>query len=560
MGIGIGNLGNIVKDFSESVNQIFGGSNNPNSRKGHGGRADGFQLFDPALQGTSSFFSERWTGNAVKPASVKYGFAIVTLDEIKAHSFLDDDIYELDIPPQSITQKEIFATNISATRKGVIVESEGVVFKDIIIQGTTGVFPGIRGGSNTPKANFSDFTKPPSPPSGVDLEKGTSKASGVKTISGYEEFIRLRQFFLRYAAEKVKTDGNRFLVFINGKDNQSLIVEPLEFTMERNSKSPMTYNYRIVLKSIGNFELVFNRSSDSEALSLFEQIGNISGNVSAALSQARAVINQSRRLVERVSQSIDQTFIGPMRQLQFAAEDLRDGLSTILSLPEILSRNATETIMNIRENIAGINQSVNDFTAGITTTGSGVEATTAQTFNQARSVATAIATDNRIPVPRSAVEDLRDKMRFLSDNIADFVNLGSDSYNTINDRVVTNIPGELKVASDDEVILLGTLETTIIALNQALATNNMFQADIEESVNQVAESFQGLVDVRAPKSVKEITIQRGETLERIALNELGSASRWVDIVVLNGLKAPYISDEGGDHVKKPGEKLLIGVN
>ena len=46
---------------------------------------------------------------------------------------------------KSIQQKEIFANNITATRKGVIVESEGVVFKDIIIKGTTGVFPHQRG-------------------------------------------------------------------------------------------------------------------------------------------------------------------------------------------------------------------------------------------------------------------------------------------------------------------------------------------------------------------------------------------------------------------------------
>src|SRR5690606_5972084 len=114
MGFGIGNLGNIIDDFTESLNQIFGGSTNSTGDKGQNPRgAAGISLFNPELQGTSPFFSERWAGNAVKPNSVRYGFAIVTLDEIKSDYKTDvKDVFYLDIAPQSISQKEIFATNI----------------------------------------------------------------------------------------------------------------------------------------------------------------------------------------------------------------------------------------------------------------------------------------------------------------------------------------------------------------------------------------------------------------------------------------------------------------
>ena len=570
MAIGIGNLGNIVQDFTESLNQIFGGATNSNPGKGGG------DLFNSTYGGSPTFSAEKWTGNS-KTRQVRYGFTLMNLNEIRSRSqpagqpssLIDKTAYYLDIPPQSIRQKEIFATNIAATRKGIIVETEGVVFKDIIIQGTTGVFPGERGGANVPGSNlFTDPFSPPSAAAGVDPDTGRSRKSGVKTISGYEEFMRLRQYFLKYAAEKVRSDGNLFLIFINEKDDQALIVEPLEFEMIRDRRSPMTYEYRIVLKAIGNLNTVFEGlTGPGEAegfLGVLEDIGNLSANISASIQQSRAVINQSTRLLSRFSQALDQTFLDPLRQTQFAMEDLSDGVATVLSLPEILVRNATDSVLSIRESASEIGSSIDNFSVSTTSDQEERLAQTAQ-FQKEQEVKDSLNNDNKVPLPRTFLEGLRAESRGLSDNMADFTNLGSTDYDTIKGRTPTQQSSPLKQVSDNEFLLMGSLEKTASDMNLALASNGMFAADADVAFERSQALFRNdniredqQIVIARPDFVREVTIQRGDILERIAQREYGSADRWLDIVVLNNLKPPYIDETGGDGIKKPGEKLLIG--
>lgn len=568
MAFTISSVGKIVEDFKESLNQIFGGATNSAAQN-----KGGDDLFQPKFGGSFDFRPDKWTGNAkvsngVNARKVKYGFAILNSSNIQASNITKANIYYLDIPPQAITQKEIFASTIEATRRGVIVQTEGVVFKDVLIQGTTGIFPGKRAESNVPQSNlFSKPTQAPGEPAGVDPETGKSRASNVPTLSGYEEFMRLRQFFLRYASEKVASNGDRFLIFINEKDNQELIVEPMEFTMERSSKSPMTYNYRIGLKAIGTLGGIFKSNSDSKNQNgihgFLEDVGNVSANLSASIQQGRAVINQSTRLLQRFSQALDQTFVGPLRQLQYASSDLRDGVTTVLSLPAILARNATQAVMNIRDNMDAVGSAV----SGRASNSSSTRASESATFALNRSVVESINNDSRVPLPRSFVGNLKDTTRDLADNLADFTGLGDADYNSIYGRTVTFSPEPLKLVSDDEFILLGTLHGLADSMNSSLASNVMYESDAEIAFEQAQSQFQidGLKDdqqikINRPDFVKEVTIARNDTLERIAQREYGDALRWLDIVVLNNLKPPYISTNGEDGTKQPGEKILVGVS
>lgn len=42
---------------------------------------------------------------------------------------------------------------------------------------------------------------------------------------------------------------------------------------------------------------------------------------------------------------------------------------------------------------------------------------------------------------------------------------------------------------------------------------------------------------------RQVETRHGDTLERIALRELGDASRWYDLAHLNGLRPPYLTDD-----------------
>ena len=59
---------------------------------------------------------------------------------------------------------------------------------------------------------------------------------------------------------------------------------------------------------------------------------------------------------------------------------------------------------------------------------------------------------------------------------------------------------------------------------------------------------------------RNVQTQRGDTLARIALRELGDASRWYELANINGLKPPYITDDNaqiGDGILLTGSEIRI---
>lgn len=577
---GLGPFNNIVEDFKNSLNSIFG-------------QSEAFDLtgvgsiIDSSKQHFGKFKPENWTGNTNRKGTSKlrYGFTIVNIGDLGAKDFKVADslskTYYLDIPPQAISQKENFATNISATRRGVVVESEGVIFKDIIISGTTGVFPGTRESYGGPRANLKNFTEAPKQAAGVEAN-GTNSASEV--ISGYAEFLGLRAFFLNFADAKVKARGNLFLVFINEKDQQALVVEPLEFTMERNSKNPMQYQYRIVLKAIMTLDnLASQQAAQNEGPDLLDNIINVSRNAAAAIQQFRAAVGQANRLVQTISQEIDKTLIGPLRLLGTALNDVAEARNNILRVPTILQRNLNDAYLTIQENRFTTNRTTlvdefvvktvsskvttsnNDvFTGKISTRGSTDFLTSNNLLDRAKaetfvnSVADALSISALENVSKSFVQDLKFKMQNLADDIAEVVNLGNADYDLIKNRANVFLPNPLRSATSSEYLLLGSTLKCISALNEVLATNNLFAVDTGKTFEDDQTILQNTVQIQQPSSVREITILGNDTLERISVRYYGTVSRWVEIAVLNNLKYPYIADVASDGVKKFGDKILIG--
>lgn len=590
----LGPFNNIVEDFKKSLNSIFGlGTSQGGSKLSVATR-----LINPEgdlTADTAAFDPTLWTGNTNRKGDkrLRYGFKMIDLKDFGSNLGLGSksqtttQTYYLDIPPQAISQKEIFATNITATRRGVNIESEGVVFKDIVISGTTGVFPGARDGYGGAQANFSDFTAAPKKGTGVQ-ENGTSKAA--TTISGYAEFMALRAFFLKYSQTKIQNRGNIFLLFINEKDQQALVVEPLEFTMDRNSKNPMQYQYRIVLKGITTLDAAF--SSDTNGAkdpgSIINDIVNVSRNTVAAIQQFRAAVGATNRLVQSVSQEIDKTFIQPLRLLGTALNDVADARANILAVPTVLSRNLNEAVLTIQENrftksqkdiaksllATGVIATVpvvlvatanNSSSSGkISTRGSTDPLTSTKLLNQAKAdnfvsgSVNSLETSSMTPLPKSFVQDLREQAQALADDCADAVNLGDPAYDIIQNRTPTIVPNPLREATSSEYLLLGATLRVIAALNQVLATNNLFLIDTEQTFEDDQAALKNIVELEAPTSVRESTIMQNDTLERISLREYGTVTRWVELAVLNNLKYPYIAETRADGVRAYGDKILIG--
>lgn len=62
---------------------------------------------------------------------------------------------------------------------------------------------------------------------------------------------------------------------------------------------------------------------------------------------------------------------------------------------------------------------------------------------------------------------------------------------------------------------------------------------------------------KSAPAIRAVSINRDDTLKTIALRELGSAAFWVDLVLVNNLKPPYIADVASAGVLSYGDLIKI---
>lgn len=216
--------------------------------------------------------------------------------------------FRLQINPQEMTQDEIFAIEVTPTFRGVLVEHQGTILKDITISGTTGVSPNRKEGGAT--AN-----------SGRPI-----LSSG---HSGYQEFHELRSYFRMYVEAKrldKREKGELRMVFKNFKDNEFLYVEPQKFTMKRSAKSPFMYEYTIQMKGVGNAISV-----KVEPKGLFEKISDILEDVQDYFNLGTKVIAGAAGILLRFERDIQSTVLNPILSLQQAIAAIQGGKALVLS-------------------------------------------------------------------------------------------------------------------------------------------------------------------------------------------------------------------------------------
>lgn len=66
-----------------------------------------------------------------------------------------------------------------------------------------------------------------------------------------------------------------------------------------------------------------------------------------------------------------------------------------------------------------------------------------------------------------------------------------------------------------------------------------------------------MISQRPAPNIRHAEVHHGDTLQRISLRELGDASRWVELVLLNELRPPYIASDHSAGVLAYGDSIKI---
>ncbi len=501
--------------------------------------------------------------------SFPYTFSVINISNqsnsgsAKANGGFSD--FSLPLNPQSLSQKEPPAITIRPTQGGTTTNHGGMRYKDLLIAGTTGIAP-FRGEG------------------GVNRKTGEAifQPKDLKFKSGYEVFLHLRNWFRTYYEWKKKSGKaakDYRLVFKNYKDGEFLIVELLSFEMERSSAKKFMYDYKMEFKVLSHFQVP--KSEDN--FSFEDNLDNALNKIDLA----RGVFLRSQGILRQIESTYNNTVLDPLRKTSLAIKALR-GIPTVAA--DVSSRIIKNTISEagavaISLGISGM-QAANkasgsldsriadiklpkDIKSTVQSKGSaiiedfgeGLMALDSSIFPPKTLEKSQSEQKDVLALPRNFYEDTISTLQRVKQNGEDFFNLGDASYDTLFGRTSTLSADETKTVTDEEYDLLFAFNEAVTGVYLLLSTNDLFKSTFDERVIDMVQRFNGDIQLQSSQAVKQIKYE-GLSLERISQQELGDSNRWGELVELNNLKAPYISEdpnESRDGVLKLGDDLLIPV-
>ena len=180
------------------------------------------------------------------------------------------------------------------------------------------------------------------------------------------------------------------------------------------------------------------------------------------------------------------------------------------------------------------------------------------------SAKTAIIQDlNRIrQLTRKDFEEMRDELTSFTNKLSFLLGAGNETYKkTYGLDDITPIKTE---PTDSDWEVLYTLNDAILSISSLAATGAGEPSEAPLLIDSMAQLIRGTgVAFKQPTSKFAVPFPYGATLESLALQYLGDATRWMEIAVLNGLKSPYIDETGFDIyliADGYGNKILIPYN
>jgi len=534
--------------------------------------------------------------------------------------------YNFPITPQSISITDQFAINTTATMRGVVEEHNGVKFKNITMSGTTGILPfkpTIAGVPKQPSILGSVFGNTLESFSRVAKQAGkTAKAftgegnstvakppSDDLTSTGYYQALLLSQFLERYAtAKKDPSNKSWRLVLDIQKENQSFIVTPVGFSLQKSQQAPMEYLWNLQLKAWKRIDLEGPVGDVQKPLTLSP---NVLQKINATIRETRRTLSASINLVKAVRAD----FQGPLnslRQAALAVKDVGGFAFTVMDLPQNIINDykysINDSLLVIRNSFqrgpdgGGVGTS----STGVSTpnlkqqslqskAGSAINAMTAS-FSSNEGVSGSFVAGGSLGSNASYDQDLSPVNDVFSNSDSNF-----DLFDALDISDLKLTPQQQQVVDDQilEASLTTIDDLNIIKqdlLNLALDISNNFGAGSEvysqiygrpapqeritpmsleeyEILNSLYESIQAIDTLTATKQFDDtkkqspleyvggladqagvpftnytskylVPVPFGLNIEEIAARYLKDPDKWVEIVTVNNLRSPYIDEDG----------------
>lgn len=424
----------------------------------------------------------------------------------------------------------------------------------------------------------------------------------IAKTTGYYQILLLQKFLEDYVEYKKSSKGsNARLAFAIWKEKAVYLVTPQSFQIDRNSGSPLEYPYSLSLKAYKRIDLNSPASTAIPAYQPVTRDANLFRKVLIAIQGAQRVLANFKGTLSALDSDITNTLFEPVRQTLLFTQDFLGVSLTVANLPASIALDLRASVLKNLDLASGVKSIANNFSININSTydkvkkdystmsnflqsqqgqqgqqnaetiGNAVQAQSSldsattspvnEIFNNPvdhldffntillGQLSIPISTLNKISTERDKVRQLtRKDFEVFRDNIiktmqdfCDFIGEGSTLFNTIFDR---NVPNSNRVATSGDFDIMFALNQTIMALNQLAVSE-----EINQSQTNKFDFIAGLADrsgiaFQKPVSKFAVPFPYGHTLEQVSTIYLKDPDRWFELASLNGLKDPYVDEEG----------------
>lgn len=525
-------------------------------------------------------------------------------------AYIEDSAWRftLPIPPQDLTISTPFAITTTVTLGGIVEEHNGAPIRMISFSGTTGVLP-LRGAGEVLKASSSiqgilagtitAATRVAQQVEGLITSSQTGTRSNLVDETafdgeagkgtGYYQFRLLQKFLESYITIKKSEEGRHLrLAVALWKDQAVYLVTPVSFDVRRTAGSPWEYNYSLNFRTWRR--VVIGRQAAPVVVHT-PIIRDPSGfaNLLNQLQAARRVLQASRAVLQAVRGDIDNLLFEPLREVALFCKDALGVAAAAADLPKNVIRDMKSAVLEA----ASLQNAPAGIAAAFDAAGASIRSdiqSLAVTSSKAETGASDLGTnqdalsgahegntpfdnpaDNydffaeilpselnlrpsvqaKIVLERERVrrltrldfEKARDVLVEFTTDFADAVGAGSDSYNQIFGRpskVVTKTP------TSNDYDALFALNQAILQLNKLSASNTIDRFNVTTLEQMAGLARRSGIAFTTPVSKFAVPFPYNHTLEQLSALYLGTPDRWHEIAALNGLRTPYVDEEGFD--------------
>lgn len=521
--------------------------------------------------------------------SYPFRFLVTKVDSLGKHTQIAQ--YRLPIAPSDLTVSTQFAIKTTITSRGILEEHNGAPIRQIVFSGSTGIYlargnagksekRSIIGGifSGTTDAFGLAVKQAASTFSPFDTGKSTSSSKEedlALTQTGWYQFQMLDLFLHTYAeAKKHPNNQNLRLIFEIAKDKVQYVVTPQSFVKKRTSNSPMEYLYQVSLLAWATVpDYKGSPASDIEEF-LNTDINSLQRSL-LVLSNLRRTVQNFRNIVSAVRADVESNIFGPINQTILLLKDSLSVPLAIADLPKALRDSFQTSVAANWQSLSQTNEDLkklfdtkfqsiinegsgNPSYLGASKTQAGGEAAPTSTFKpevlddldltENVQLDQLQLNNNQQVAVQAAIDDAKDiSINEVNTLIAQLTSLTTALEPQIQDKNAMDEEWDLLYSLNDSITELyglianGQLNKT--ANEEEEGNDNAFLATSALSFWEQSTANAG-IEFTTPSGKFSVPFPLGATLEQLALVYLGDATRWMEIVALNGLQAPYVDEDG----------------